>query len=174
MSLLLDGDLRPTGVRIAERAGVSRRALWTHFADREELFAAAGEKTLRLQYADAGPLTTDGTVTERVARFSRRRARMLEAIAGISRAAQLWLPFSAQIRRNRDRHTAHHRAEIEEMFAPELAREGARRDRLLHALLTASSWPAWSACRDDLGLGVDDAEAVLRDTLTALLAGAPE
>jgi TetR/AcrR family transcriptional regulator, regulator of autoinduction and epiphytic fitness len=31
LALIDEGDLRPTGERIAERAGVSLRSLWTNF-----------------------------------------------------------------------------------------------------------------------------------------------
>lgn len=40
MALMLEGDPQPTARRVAERAGVSLRTLWGHFADLEALFAA--------------------------------------------------------------------------------------------------------------------------------------
>lgn len=173
VDLMLEGDLRPTVDRIAERAGVSRRALWTHFADREELFAAAGEKTLGLQYADADPLPVGAALDERIDWFCRRRVRMLESIAGVARAAQLWLPFSAQVRRNRARHNDRLRSEIERLFAPELDRLGGPdRAELVRALALATSWPAWMGGRDDLGLDVADAGAVLHRTVSALFTAA--
>ncbi len=56
------------------------------------------------------------------------------------------------------------------MFAAELARRSGRaRGRLLNALHAASSWPAWYVLRDELGLSVPDATAVMKQTLEALL-----
>ena len=40
LRLIHEGDLRPTAERIAKQAGVSLRALWSHFSDLEALFAA--------------------------------------------------------------------------------------------------------------------------------------
>src|SRR5215210_6885295 len=41
LSLLEEGDLRPTAASIAARAGVSERTLFQHFPEREALFHAA-------------------------------------------------------------------------------------------------------------------------------------
>src|SRR5262245_2295286 len=46
LALLASGDLKPTGERIADAAGVSLRTLWTSFKDMETLFAAAGERLI--------------------------------------------------------------------------------------------------------------------------------
>jgi len=94
LALLLEGDPQPTASRVAARAGVSVRALWSHFRDLEQLFAAAGEKTLEVQYAGFAPVPAGLPLDERVELFCRQRARMLESIAGASRAAQIRLPFS--------------------------------------------------------------------------------
>lgn len=44
LALIDEGDLNPTGERIAERAGISPRTLWTNFKDMETLFAATGQR----------------------------------------------------------------------------------------------------------------------------------
>lgn len=165
LALLLEGDLQPTAARIAARAGVSVRALWSHFGDLEQLFAAAGEKTLEVQYAEYRPIPPGLPLAARVDQFCHRRARMLEVIAGASRAAQLRLPFSPQLRANRARHNERLRAELEELFAEEVAGD----PDLVTALLVATTWPAWMGSRDDLGLGVDEATEVMRRAVTALL-----
>jgi hypothetical protein len=46
LQLIREGDLRPTADRIAKQAGVSLRALWSHFADMEALFAESGQRVL--------------------------------------------------------------------------------------------------------------------------------
>jgi AcrR family transcriptional regulator len=168
-ALMLDGDLAPTAARVAERAGVSVGSLWVHFKDLEALFAAAGEKTLQVQYAGWRPIPPELSLAERIDRFCRQRVAMLESIAGASRAAQIRLPFSRQLRDNRARHNARLRAEIEDLFAGEVRAAGPVGPRLVDALLTASTWPAWMGCRDDLGLDVADAAAVLQHTVTAIL-----
>ncbi|RNL86623.1 TetR/AcrR family transcriptional regulator [Halostreptopolyspora alba] len=169
MDLMMEGNLRPTGAEVAKRAGVSLRALWSHFPDREALFAAAGEKTLEVQYAHYEPVPADQPLEDRVRDFCHQRATMLESIAGASRAAQTRLPFSEQLRRNRARHNERLRAEIAETFAPEIVSAGADSDELVNALLIACNWPAWSGSRDDLGLTVEEATAVMERTVLSLL-----
>lgn len=165
LALLLEGDLRPKATRIAERAGVSVRALWCHFRDLEELFAAVGDRTLEVQDAEAERVPTGLPLPERVERFCRRRARMLEVIAGASRAAQIRLPFSPQLRANRARHNERLRAELEEVFAEEVDGD----PDLVTALVVATAWPAWTGARDDLGLGVEKATEIMRRAVSALL-----
>jgi TetR/AcrR family transcriptional regulator of autoinduction and epiphytic fitness len=94
---------------------------------------------------------------------------MLESIAGASRAAQIRLPFSRQLRDNRARHNARLRAEIEELFAGEIAAAGDAGPRLVDALLVVSTWPTWMGARDDLDLDVATAAAVLHYTVAAVL-----
>jgi AcrR family transcriptional regulator len=165
MALILEGDLQPTARRIADRAGVSLRTLWGHFADLEALFASAGHKTLEIQYADFQPVPVDQPLADRIEQFCRQRAHMLEVIAGASRAAQIRLPYSKQLRVNRAHHNDRLRAEISELFTGELGEDG----DLLTALLVATTWPAWMGSRDDLGLSVAEATEVMRRTVTALL-----
>lgn len=165
MALMLEGDLQPTARRVAEQAGVSLRSLWGHFDDLEALFAAAGQKALRVQYACFEPVSADLPLADRIEQFCLQRAHMLEAIAGASRAAQIRLPFSPQLRVNRAHHNERLRAELAALFSDEIAGD----DDLLVALLVATAWPAWMGSRDDLGLSVEEATAVMRRTVTALV-----
>ncbi|MFI7078380.1 MULTISPECIES: TetR/AcrR family transcriptional regulator [unclassified Micromonospora] len=168
LALISEGDLRPTGERIAERAGISLRTLWTNFKDMETLFEASGRELLRQQDAAWRPISPTLPLAKRVDAYCRQRAKLLQLIAPAARAAQMREPFSAQLRRNRLKHLARVRDEVEELFAAELARAGAGRDQLVHAVVAASTWPAWSTLRDGLGLGVDAARAVLTRTVEAL------
>ncbi|MGX7673659.1 TetR/AcrR family transcriptional regulator [Plantactinospora sp. DSM 117369] len=170
LALIGEGDLRPTGERIAERAGVSLRTLWTNFKDMETLFEASGEQVLRQQDAAHRPISRALPLAERVDAYCRQRARLLQLIEPAARAAQLREPVSAALRRNRLRHVDRVRAEVEELFADELDRAGAGREQLVHALVASSMWPSWSMLRDGLGLGVQQARAVMTRTVAALLA----
>jgi AcrR family transcriptional regulator len=167
--LICEGDLKPTGERIAQRAGVSLRTLWSNFKDMEALFAATGELLSQAQAAVYRPVPADQPLSDRLDQFCRQRMRMLEIIAPAARASALKEPFSPQLRRNRAKAIAKVRAEIEDIFARELAVAGPGRERLLDALTVACTWSAWSMLRDELGLAAEDARAVLRHTVTALL-----
>ncbi|OZV80477.1 TetR family transcriptional regulator [Micromonospora echinospora] len=170
LALISEGDLRPTGERIAERAGISLRTLWTNFKDMETLFEASGEEVLRQQDAAYRPIPATLPLAKRVDAFCRQRARLLQLIAPSARAAQMREPVSEQLHRNRLKHVDRVRDEVEHLFAAELAQAGPGRDQLVHALVAASMWPAWSMLRDGLGLGVDQARAVMARTVAALLA----
>lgn len=169
LALLEEGDLTPTAERIARRAGVSERTLFQHFPERESLFQAAA----LAQAAKITPLVgelpgDDAPVAERVDAFAAQRARVLERISPVRRAALQMEPSSETVagwlRAVRDGAAA----EVERVFAPEL---GGRADRgeLLSALVAASAWPAWESLRAHQGLSPRRAEAVMRRTLAALL-----
>ncbi|GLZ61470.1 MULTISPECIES: TetR/AcrR family transcriptional regulator [Micromonospora] len=170
LALISEGDLRPTGERIAERAGISLRTLWTNFKDMETLFEASGAEVLRQQDAAHRPISPGLPLAKRVDAYCRQRARLLQLIAPSARAAQMREPVSEQLHRNRLKHIERVRDEVEELFAVELAEAGAGREQLVHALVVASTWQAWSMLRYGLGLGVDQARAVMSRTVGALLA----
>jgi AcrR family transcriptional regulator len=170
LTLLEEGDLRPTGERIAQRAGVSLRALWTNFKDMETLFAAGARRLMERQQAEFVPVPPDLPLPARVEAFCKQRARMLEIIAPAARSAALREPFSPQLRRNRAWFIAGTREEIETLFAGELAAAGGGRDGLLDALTVATTWSAWSMLRDELHHDVEAARGVMSRIVTALLA----
>ena len=172
LELIGEGDLKPTGERIAERAGVSLRALWANFKDMEALFAASGQRLSERQDAEYKPVPVDLPLPRRIDEFCRQRARILELIAPSARAAQLLEPFSAQLRTNRAKNIARVQREIKELFATELDASGPAREQLYHSLTVASTWAAWSMMRDELHLGVEEATGVMVRTVTALLATA--
>lgn len=172
LALIDEGDLRPTGERIAERAGVSLRTLWTNFKDMETLFAATGQRVSERQEAFFRPISAELPLSRRVDEFCAQRARMLEQLAPSARASALREPFSPQLRRNREATIARVRSEIEKVFGPELAAAGHGRGQLLDALTAASTWSAWSMMRDAMGLDVAAARAVMTRTLGALLGDA--
>ncbi|RKN39620.1 TetR/AcrR family transcriptional regulator [Micromonospora endolithica] len=174
LTLISEGDLRPTGERIAERAGVSLRTLWTNFKDMETLFEASGVEVLRQQDAAHRPISPALPLARRVDAYCRQRARLLQLIAPSARAAQMREPVSEQLRRNRLKHIARVRDEVEVLFAAELERAGAGRRQLLDAIVSVSTWQTWSMLRDGLGLGVDPARAVMARTVGALLAEVAE
>ncbi|MEV8514828.1 TetR family transcriptional regulator [Dactylosporangium sp. NPDC051484] len=169
LALLEEGDMRPTAERIAERAGVSLRALWTNFKDMEGLFAAAGERLMQRQRAEFSPIPPQLPLPERIERYCAQRARLLELIAPAARAARIREPFSAQLRKSRAWYLQTARDEIETLFAPELAAAGPARGEVLDALMASATFAGWSMWRDDLHLDVPTATAVLRRVVSALL-----
>jgi TetR/AcrR family transcriptional regulator, regulator of autoinduction and epiphytic fitness len=169
LDLLRDGDLRPTGERIAERAGVSLRTLWTNFKDMETLFAAAGRRLIELQMEAYRPISVTLPLRERVDAFCEQRARMLEILGPAARAAATREPFSAQLRRNRSIEIARVADEISILFAVELAGGGPEQAELQDALVVNSTYRSWSVLREHMALSPEASCAVMRRTFVALL-----
>ena len=169
VQLIQDGDLRPTADRIAKVAGVSLRALWSHFADMEALFAASGERILENRDASYEPIPTDLPLARRIEAYCRQRARMLEQIGPAARAAAIKEPFSPTLQRYRRAHIDRVRDELKALFAAELAAAGEGGGPLLAALTGVSMFPTWGTWRDAMGLDFDAAHAALTRTVTALL-----
>jgi AcrR family transcriptional regulator len=169
LALLDEGHLRTPAARIAERAGVSLRALWTNFKDLETLYAAAGQRLWERQREHYVPVPADLPLRARVEEYCRQRGRMQEIIAPAARAAHLWQAYSPQLRRNRHKQIAGVRDEIEQLFASELDAAGPGRTRLVNAILVVSTFNWWQMAREELELDVDEAGALMIQTVTGLL-----
>ena len=168
LQLIREGDLRPTAEKIAKQAGVSLRALWSHFADMEALFAASGERVLEIRDAAYRPISTSLPLAERIEAYVKQRAKLLELIAPNAKASSLKEPFSETLQRYRRLHMARVRDEIVALFAPELDGD----DDLLNALAAVSMSPTWSTWREAMNMSVAASRAALSRTVTALLATA--
>jgi TetR/AcrR family transcriptional regulator, regulator of autoinduction and epiphytic fitness len=169
LALLEEGHLRTPAARVAERAGVSVRALWTNFRDMETLYAAVNERLLQRERDEYREVPADLPLRARIDAFCRQRARMLEIIAPAARAAHLLLPYSPQLQRNRRIQIDQVRDDITQVFAEELDVAGAGRERLLNAVLVATTFNAWQMAREQLALDVDGATDVMIQTVTALI-----
>jgi TetR/AcrR family transcriptional regulator, regulator of autoinduction and epiphytic fitness len=172
-ALHAEGDLRPTGPRVAERAGVSLRTVWQQFADMEALLVEANRRDDEIMRSLMEPIDPRLPLAARVALFTGQRARLLEQMSFSWRAARIGEPFSEELSRSKARTLAVAKADLEAVFAPELAHlHGTSRQRLLDGLHAVSIWSFWESLRTELGLDRGPAEDLLRTTFTALLAGA--
>jgi AcrR family transcriptional regulator len=165
VKLITDGDLRPTADRIAKLAGVSLRALWSHFADMEALFAASGERILERRDAAFQPIPADLPLAERIDAYCHQRVRLLEQIAPAAKAAALKEPFSPALQRYRKLHTERVRDELRTLFAAEIGDDA----ELLAAVTAVSMWPTWETLRSAMDLDVETARRTMVRTITALL-----
>lgn len=174
LDLVAAGHLRVTGQQVADAAGVSVRTVWTHFADLEALYAEASLELWRRYHHDREPVPAELVISDRVDRFSAQRAAENERIAPYARTAILAEPFSPALRASRARFVQVVRTDVDRLFRPELERlcgAGALDavDDRLHAVLAASTYPAWSTLRDDLALAPAEASAALTATMRSLL-----
>jgi TetR/AcrR family transcriptional regulator of autoinduction and epiphytic fitness len=166
LQLIREGDLRPTADRIAKQAGISLRALWSHFADMEALFAASGQRILEVRDDSHRPISPKLPLGDRIEAYCRQRARLLEQIAPTAKAAAIKEPFSDTLQRYRRLHVERVRDELSVLFAAEI--DG--NDELLNALTAVSMWPTWATWREAMNLSVNAARATLARTINSLLA----
>jgi TetR/AcrR family transcriptional regulator of autoinduction and epiphytic fitness len=165
LRLIGEGDLRPTADRIAKLAGVSLRALWSHFADMEALMTASGQRVLEQRDTSYHPVPADLPLPERIAAFCEQRARLLEEIGPAARASALKEPFSAGLLHYRRLHVARVRDELTTTFPSEIGQD----EELLDALTSVSQWPTWATWRDVMEMSVEAAQSALHRTVSALL-----
>ena len=171
IALVEEGDIRPTAPRVAERAEVSVRSVFQHFDDLEHLYAAVAERLLHRVAGLVSTIDASAPLPVRIERFVAQRARLLEAITPIRRAANVHAPFSAEITgRLRSGHEFF-TDEVEQAFAPELDRlQEPDRGELLDALAVTASWSSWETLRTLDGSTQARARRVLERALAALLA----
>lgn len=170
LSLLYEGELRPTAERIAARAGVSERSLFQHFADREALYQAVALQQYERVAPTLEPIDVTLPLPERIDAFVAQRARLLEEVTPVRRAALLLEPESEVVsgwlqstRRQKAR-------EVERAFGAELDELGRReRDTVGAALVAASAWTSWESLRAHQGLSVERAQAAMRRAVASLL-----
>jgi len=170
LALLGEGDLRPPMPRIAARAGVSRRSVFQHFADREALLTAAATVQQERLAALAAPLDPRAPLAARAAALAAQRARVFEFIAPVRQAALLIAAESPVIAARLTAMRAEQRAEVARLFAAELRRlPAAHRRPRAAALATLCGFSAWQALRQHQGLSVAASRRAVEAGILALV-----
>jgi AcrR family transcriptional regulator len=173
IELLREGDLEPTAKAVAERAGVSLRLVFHHFAELDDLYHYVAALMLRGQWSGMPRISDKLALATRLDRTVAHRAALYEEIAPVRRALMRRVASAPGVS---DAIAASDGLLLENLkatFAPELAAlpEGARAVQL-DALDTASSWEAWDRLRTASRLPVRGAKRVMTRTLQALCNGA--
>lgn len=170
LALLYEGVPRPTAERIAARAGVSERSLFQHFADREALYQAVALQQYERIAPTLEPIDLSLSLPERIDAFVAQRARLLEEVTPVRRAALLLEPDSEVVSgwlRSTRRQKAR---EVERAFGAELdALPRSRRATMLAALVAAAAWTSWESLRAHQRLSVERSRAAMREAIAALL-----
>jgi AcrR family transcriptional regulator len=168
LSLIRDGNLRPSSAQIAERAGVTQRTLFNQFGGMDALLVAVAHRQAQLIFSLL-PTGGDGSLDERIDRFCDELARLLEEIME-TRWAVVTNPnlqvgstvVSAFTKLLRDCTT--------NAFAQELAKiTEAERDEVLDALSVECDPVTWRVRRRFQGLSYDRARLAVRRTFSAVL-----
>lgn len=168
-ALVVEGVLRPTGKVIAERAGVSLRTLWSNFRDLEALLVETGQHWLDADAELRVDIDPDQPLEVRLDAYCAMRVARLEQLAPAARSGALAEPFSPALQAARREHVQRVQHDADTVFAREVDAAGDRGEFLRKELFLVSSWPAWASLRDDFGLDVEEAAAIMRDALIRLL-----
>ncbi|MBC9715022.1 TetR/AcrR family transcriptional regulator [Streptomyces sp. TRM66268-LWL] len=171
LDLVAEGEREPTRKAIAERAGVSERTVFVHFADREALYVTAAEQQAERWRALAAHVPSEWPVQRKVRALLDQRGAMYEVMSPIRKVGLQLEPESPGLRRVMAEGDDWFRTDLARVFAPELAQTSAARrpGGLLDALEVASSWAAWDHLRTRRGLAPAAARSALTRTLRALL-----
>ena len=164
------GVLRPSAKQVAERAGVSSRAVFRHFDNMEALLEEAAQLQIERVMRQLPPVVTEGSLLQRIDALVLHSVRRNEIIAPVRRAALLSEPFSEVIRERHAWMRAAARRQVRSVFAPELKAlpEAQRSDRIA-ALRALLSFSYWEELRRHARLSEDAASRILRDAVQALL-----
>ena len=167
LDLLNEGVARPTAQQVAERSGVSLRSIFRIFDDVQSLHMAASERQMtRVRHLFVDIVAT-GTLEERVQATVATTSRLYESVAPIRRAALRAAPESATLQLQLDRARGWLRAEIDRVFAEELARfDDPARAAAVEAVL---SFETWDQLRTGQARSAARAAATIRLAVLALL-----
>lgn len=170
LDCLEEGQLRPSAKQVAERAGVSTRAVFRHFENMEALFEEAAQLQVERVMGQIPPVATQGTVDERIDALVLHFAHLNDVIAPVHRAALLSEPFSKVIRERHAWMRATTRRNVRSAFAEELgALSEVERSDTIIALRALLSFGYWEELRRHSKLSAASASRILSAAVHALL-----
>jgi TetR/AcrR family transcriptional regulator of autoinduction and epiphytic fitness len=174
LGLLEQGQLRPTAAHIAERAGLSVRSVFQHFADMDDLFLAVADQQVS-RVADlyaAGDYAGEDLET-RLLRWAERRRRLHEGTAPVRRAALFQERFSPTLASRLNFARRLNRYDVVAAFSPEFGEldpDAPGADWRLEAIHAIGSFRHWDVLRNSSGLSEEAARDLLAATVRAILA----
>ncbi len=173
LDLVQEGVLQPSADEIAERAGLSRRSVFNHFADLAELYDAVVEVGT-LRYAPLlEEISAREPIAQRVDHLVRVRSKFLEATAAFTRAltAQALVGAAADqaLRVSKEALRRQHE-DVERLFGHELAGLPAtERGDVLEAISAVIAPWLWETLRRSRGHSIVRARQLMRRMLASIL-----
>jgi AcrR family transcriptional regulator len=169
IELLREGDPDPTAKAIAERAGVSLRLVFHHFADMDDLYHFVASLQFRQLWSGLPRLSPDLGLDRRIERTVAHRAGLFEDISAVRSALVRRSPTSEGVAAALHSSDALLLESLKATFATELEPlPTAMRTEVVQALDIATSWDAWDRMRRTAGLPVRTAKRVMARMLAAL------
>lgn len=165
-----EGRADPGARHVAERAGVSTRSIFAHFASMDDLHGALASRIRTRVIGLLRPIDPGGPLEVRVADLCEQRGRVAEEIGAFRRAAAARAessPALAAARREGERASIE---QIERVFATELAplpaADRAARVAVVDAIVSGD---AWDRLRTAHSLSEDGAAAATSAAVIAVL-----
>jgi AcrR family transcriptional regulator len=174
LDLVRETRQMPTMDAVADRANVSRRSVFRHFADTNELIVAAtqlqrDEVFARFHSRDISSLPEPELITA----VAQRLGRLWEYISPVRDVARSMRAQNPVIDRMLREDEVTHRNYLNTVFSTSLSLAAeADRELFLRSMVLASSWPTWIGMRRDQQLTVVEARRVMEHTLRSLLLAA--
>ena len=174
LDLVRETRQMPTMDAVADRANVSRRSVFRHFADTNELIVAAtqlqrDEVFARFHSRDISSLPEPELITA----VAQKLGRLWEFISPVRDVARSMRTQNPVIDRMLREDEGTHRNYLNTVFSTSLNQAAeADRELFLRSMVLASSWPTWIGMRRDQQLTVVEARRVMEHTLRSLLLAA--
>jgi AcrR family transcriptional regulator len=183
ISLLEEGDPRPTAKAVATRAGVSLRLVFHHFEDMDAVYRAVITLQARRHWDRLRPVPPSLPLHQRIERTVRRRAGLFDAVSPVRRVSVSLAVRSADVAASLAETGELLRRLLTVTFAAELETAGQGTAGvldaldaadLLDALDAAASWEAWERLRRVQRLSNAAAPRGVTRTMSALLGLPPD
>ena len=163
--LIVEGNLAPSSLEIAQRAGVGLRGIFRHFGDMEGLRAALDERTTSQGAARFAGGNREGSFRERLLHAVERHATAYEANNNFFRAMQIDRWNSEVLRKSYDRDNHRLRKDFED-WLPELKSLSLNRREAVDA---AASFETWQRLREYQHQDIEAAIDIVFDTIKVLM-----
>lgn len=166
LDLVGEGEISPSAEQVAHRAQVGLRSVFRHFKDMDSLYSEMSQvieaeivKTFYRPHIGV-------TVAERLADLVSRRAGLFERIAPYRRASTTLAHRSSFLNSEQKRMTASLRKILEDALTPEIVADRVK----VEALDLLLSFDSWNRLRRDQNLSPIEAEAVIANAISRLIA----
>jgi AcrR family transcriptional regulator len=171
VDLLREDVVEPSASQIAARAGISKRSIFVHYDSLDALHRDLARRSTEMVLELLWVIDPTLPLADRIDALCKQRADVHEAIGPLRRAAARRAATS-EIAAEQQRYSRRaSRAQLERVFAAELAPltrvQRRRRIAAIDAVLAGETWDAWR--RHD-GMTKNEARACMREAVTRLLA----
>lgn len=164
-----EGGPIPGAAEVAERAGVSERTVFRHFADLDSLFVAAASRQRPTLLTYLGPRPDFKELDKRIAAVVKLRSKMYEQIASVRRVAMRLAARHDSLARVISEADKAERQQLAEVFDKELQKTGRDKQLILDELELVAGWTTWETLRTQQGCSPERARRIMTDLMTATL-----